>query len=417
MAQSLPASPPPAYEAGGQLLVGVPTNKKRLVLLDASGCPEGVLSKLLESNSTLSVFLSEGQPINEEADNAKASALKAAFDVGALSEEEYHAAMARLQPGEVSEGDRQKMELLQAAFEGGALTEDQFRDAVARFHLALELKVGDRVEVRDSLQAEWRGGEVKQITASSGSTQIWVQPDGYDTSYVWGHIRRPEDRRTDQEKLAEELAKVKQERDDLAAQVQRLLSCLAPTQGEPRTLMSAAQPGHSKYEMFGFAFDVKGHAQVKITGIKFGTRATRPAQVTVYASSSAFETLRQDPASWRVVSEVHLVQGSEDECDLIEIPFLEPITLLPGGVKGILIHSPDDMRAVQYHRRERTQTSDGCIEFLGGDAAQSNRIISGTYSNFSFVGCVDYVVMEATAAIEASAAPADPPSTTPPAPP
>ncbi|KAJ9472622.1 hypothetical protein DIPPA_03202 [Diplonema papillatum] len=391
----------------------------RLVLLDASKVPDKALDNLL-ANGSLSLWLRLGRRADEGADPMKLSALKAALDIGALNDEEYAAALERLMPEDPFQSSAEKLALLQAAVEGGALTEDQFKDAVARLHLAQELKVGDRVEVRDTTIQDWRVGTVTKISAHSGRLEIYVQPDTYSAPHVWEYIRKHADNRDEMQRLQAEVDRLKAERDGLLARVDRLLrENRGDAEGDSRILKTPVAPKQAKYELYGFAFDIKSTVMIKIKALNFGTRTKRPSRVSVYASTDGVEKLRNDPSRWRIVSEPVIVQQTEE--DTVCVPLTDPITISPSdeGVTALLVHSPDDMQAVVYSGSTAPPgtcvvTEDGCLQIMTGDAAQQDRAICNTFRGFAFSGSVEYtVVADAEASAAGKAGDDNAPSLTP----
>ena len=367
------------------------TAPDRFVLLDASRVAEDKLADVLDAGEgNVSVWLQMGEERDPVLDKAKMDALKAALDVGALSLEEHEAAVQRLVP-DASDAEKAKVDLLQAAFDGGALTEYDFKNSIAKLHHALQLSVGDRVEFTDDPR-EWRNGTVTSIATESTRLCIYVRPDGFETSHVWSYLRQPTDPRNELELLQEELNRMTEERDGYKSRCERLLKEGSGGEGG-KSLATLVQPAKGKYDMYGFCFQLRSTVLLKVTSVTVGCRSNVPVKMKVYMSEELGENLRSNPSRWHEVSEaVVFQQEGQSEPEPIELSV--PIVLTPGVPVHVMVHSPDDMKAVIYHRAESPTTAeDGHLQILSGDAAQATKVVCNSYRGFAFCGTIGYSVL------------------------
>ena len=369
----------------------------RFVLLDATKLSDQAIEKILQTYSDISIFLKEGGGSDDKVDSAKLDALKAALDVGAITEELHQQAMKELIPSDPFMEDTKRLELLKAALEGGALSSDTFRDAVSRLHLALDLNKGDRVLVRDDKNADWLSATVTKISADSGYLQVYAKPDTYDTDHVWQYLTKPDEENealTSNDELQRQLKASQNECDQLRLQLDALTKQTGT--GESRQLTTRITSLQAKYELYGFAFDLAASATMKISAIHIGTRASQPCRVTIYHCVNGFEKMRQDPNGWKAVSDPMIMDKSSGN-ELIKIELTESVSLQAGDVSGILIHTSDDIQGVVYHRSDhQTDSNDGCLQILPGTAVQANRVIPSSSKGFSFVGTIEYILIGAT---------------------
>ena len=370
----------------------------RLVLLDASKLDDEGLQRVVEAGEgRLEMFLRAGEERDTSQDAAKMDALKAAKDLGAISHEEYDAAMQRLVP-QPFETDQAKLALLQAALDGEALGEAEFKDAVAKLHHTLGLQQGSRVEFRDNTHSEWRVGTVARMATENSRLSIFVRPDGFTTAHVWQYLRHPlADARDEAALLRDDLARVTEERDGLLQRIDRLLrdgGGGGGGEGGSRVLSSLVTPPKAKYELYGFSFRLQSTVMARVTAFSVGCRSPRPIRVTVYGSTEPLASLRADPSKWLPISEPQIIQ-QDPQGGTHTLTLKSPPVLAVGTPQNFLIHSPDDMRAIVYHRADAEVTAeDGCLLVLPGVAAQQSMSMAGSsYTGFSFVGSVEYTVL------------------------
>eukprot|EP01060_Flectonema_neradi_P017711 TRINITY_DN2455_c0_g1_i4.p2 TRINITY_DN2455_c0_g1~~TRINITY_DN2455_c0_g1_i4.p2 ORF type:complete len:384 (+),score=70.61 TRINITY_DN2455_c0_g1_i4:226-1377(+) len=369
----------------------------RFVLLDATKASDQVIDKIIQTYSDISIFLKEGCESDDKVDTAKLDALKAALDVGAITEELHQQAMKELIPSDPFAEDAKRLELLKTALAEGALSPDTFRDAVSCLHLALDLNIGDRVLVTDNKNSDWLPASVTRISADSGHLQVYAKPDIYDTDHVWKHLKKPEDEDealTPAGTLQKELEASRKECEQLRLQLDALTKQTGT--GDSRLITTRVTSSQAKYELYGFAFDISASTTLRISAVHIGTRASQPCRVTIYHCVNGFQKMRQDPDGWKAVSDP-VVMDKNSGSELVRIELSEPVSLQAGDVSGILIHTPDDIQGVVYHRSDhQTETNDGCIQVLPGTAVQANRLIPSSSKGFSFVGTIEYVIVGAT---------------------
>eukprot|EP00756_Hemistasia_phaeocysticola_P063275 Hpha_TRINITY_DN6752_c0_g2::TRINITY_DN6752_c0_g2_i1::g.110872::m.110872 len=365
----------------------------RLVLLDASRLSEQTALQVIANLPGLRVWLREGRRGDEGQDAVRLAALQKARDLGALSDDAFRAAAARLLPAEATEEQRDGYAKLAACFAAGALSHSEYREAVARLHLGVEVELGGRCEVRLAATSPWQPARVTAMDTDSGRLVISAALEGSVHAQEWPHIRpavAPPRLEILREKLDEKIA----ERDAMRAEVDSLVTH-GVALGEPKAL-AALEPSiqGSSYEMFGFAFDVRSTRSVAVTAVTFYSKVCGPARVKVYRSLGGLREARRSPSLWQGVSAPLLLRGFEAPNEPLTIPLTSEVPIAAGGCVGLMLHSEDDQQSVCYERQPCDPVaSDGVVSIHGGAAVQRDMTVGGVVKllmGFALVGAIEY---------------------------
>eukprot|EP01062_Namystynia_karyoxenos_P024426 TRINITY_DN19523_c0_g2_i1.p1 TRINITY_DN19523_c0_g2~~TRINITY_DN19523_c0_g2_i1.p1 ORF type:complete len:679 (+),score=258.81 TRINITY_DN19523_c0_g2_i1:80-2038(+) len=391
--------------------------RRVLQLLDASRLSEQSMLDLTHDHPGLVPWLDEGRRADEAQTAAKLEALQKARDLGALSAEQFEQAAGRLLPRTPAPETVERYALLAQAFSAGALSESEYREAVARVHTGTPFQEGSGCEMRRTDKASWAPGVVQRMTADSGRLQIFAAEEGLQagTAQQWPQLR-PRDASTKLAALEAELAAARAERDAAQRDVAQLLAA-GPALGDPQLLCAPAPPPQgSRYELYGFAFEVTAAKPIALGAVLFFTRAAQPARVSVYVAEGGLDAARRrsgtgGPPPWRRASAPRLLSGDEPHDEPLRVELLQGVRVMPAKRVGVMVHSADDRRAVQYERQQTDPVAgDEVLSILRGDGVQQDMSIGCApkqFAGFALVGAVEYMSLgvHGAAGADALAAP------------
>eukprot|EP00756_Hemistasia_phaeocysticola_P016643 Hpha_TRINITY_DN15488_c4_g1::TRINITY_DN15488_c4_g1_i1::g.175634::m.175634 len=375
----------------------------RLLLLDVTRAGSRNVEELLAQFPNEVLRWDSGEERELGPDPDKVSALKAARDIGALSESEFREALVALLPSTPEAREGELLSLLRTAHEGGALPGDLFDNAVSRLPLAAGLQEGQEVEVRDTVSAEWRLATVVKLQAAAnvGGTEVWAAEPG-GPSQRWALARAPgHSRQKDSEEeiaIERQIRATESELETLRVQRDRLVAA-PPLGSASRSLATPVRPGTGRYELCGFAFELAAQAPVCITGVTCGTRAPPGTMLTVYAadlSKQRWALLRDQPRAWNEVAEPVTVENTGRRESGIHIPLRQPVRLGVESNWAFMVHGGNCASAVEYATLPPAACSivadDGCLRVLAGAAVQRDRRIASGRMGFAFVGIFEYTL-------------------------